>query len=167
MSLLRRLSYRNNAVYDTTLGNHTIFANTLGVLGTAQAQFILASDGKALGQGGVSSGNVKIDGITGITRLFNTTNGYAINEWHNNSPLAGLGTNFDVYASWVPNDGFTAALTGSALNTWLNLGSERSWILQEGGNDGGGVLTVTIAPSTNHSIIAAQGLITLNAYSSG
>jgi len=138
------------------------FVGPITLTGTANSTFQLASNGVASGRTSMtnqsSNWSSDIDGniVQTNPRLLNYGN-----EWL----VVGTASNYDAYATWVSVNG--SVLTGSAQNTWLNLGTTRAWNLTSSQSDEEGNLTVQIAPTSNHANILSSSVVNLVAFSAG
>lgn len=100
-----------------SITNQTISYSSGGITAAATA-YRLANDGNAY------------RGLGSVAPSYSL-----IAPWDTQSATVG---NYEVY---VTGTGDTANLTGSALNTWLNLGTTQSWVLSA---SAGNVLSVTL-----------------------
>lgn len=147
---------------------HTIraFAGPVTLTGVANSSFQLASNGQASGRTTLTnqSGSWTSE-IDGNAQQINPRSVVFGNEWL----VVGTASNYDAYATWQADATLSPAslLSGSAQNTWLSLGTTRSWNLVSTASDERGNITVQIAPASNHANILTSSVVTLISFSAG
>lgn len=165
--------------YGASVGNvylkasHILRASMAGVGGAVTANITLFSNGVARGTVTKSSagpGSLRIDGVwsnssTGFTRNFLSSTDpveYPTDEWVSSGSVTS--SYFSVRATWTPSLG-TATPSGT-LGSWINLSTNRSWVLSEGGtNDSSGTLLIEIAKTADTSSVITSSSVQLVALS--
>lgn len=160
--------YGSNKDGVSLLATHivTVFAGSTAYTGQANSTFQLQSNGAATGITDVT--NNVADWYSLIDSSNTQTDPRTVN-FSNEWLVTGTPSNYDVYATWAANATLspTATLAGASQNTWLNLGTTRSWNLVSSQADLGGALTVQIAPTSDHANILSSSVVTMNALSLG
>lgn len=165
--------------YGASVGNvylkasHILRASMAGVGGAVTANITLFSNGVARGtvtKSSAGSGSLRIDGVwsnasTGFIRNFLSSTDpvvYPTDEWVSSGSVTG--SYFSVRATWTPSLG--SATPSGTLGSWIDLSTNRSWVLSEGGtNDSSGTLLVEIAKTADTSSVITSSSVQLVALS--
>lgn len=108
--------------------------------------------------GGEAFAEIKFESDGDIITTTNTSGGSDVGDWIN--PKASASSSYEIKATYTDAPDLINATFSGTLNTWLNLGTNRSWSMtmpDDGGVDGAGLqieirLGSTVLDTTNVSI---------------